>query len=178
MNLVSEEEFLVWLRKLDPAIDRGTLRRFCQEEQIPAVKLYERNKWSSGLYYDRDAFLISYKKTKLGAAYPSCNLWSQIQEAYRQVDEARRDGKIVSGPCEICQDPWGCAHHQDYTKPLEVRYLCQRHHLQYHRQLRKGNGFSLDRFVHETRASQAEAKHVSAVWLNLKRQTVGTNKSA
>ena len=45
---------------------------------------------------------------------------------------AMRDGKISKMPCEVC----GCekvhAHHDDYAKPLDVRWLCALHHSQWH----------------------------------------------
>ena len=40
-------------------------------------------------------------------------------------------GKLAIKPCEVCE---GLAekHHDDYTKPLEVRWLCREHHLELH----------------------------------------------
>jgi hypothetical protein len=40
-----------------------------------------------------------------------------------------RRGKIVRGPCEVCgRTDLIHGHHEDYTKPLEVRWLCRTHH--------------------------------------------------
>ncbi len=47
------------------------------------------------------------------------------------LDNAVRDGKLTKQPCELCQ----CgaeAHHEDYSKPLEVKWLCQKHHSEVH----------------------------------------------
>lgn len=41
---------------------------------------------------------------------------------------AVRLGKIQKQPCEICGDPKVEAHHDDYNKPFEVRWLCRQHH--------------------------------------------------
>lgn len=30
--------------------------------------------------------------------------------------------------CEICSNPKSHAHHEDYSKPLEVKWLCAKHH--------------------------------------------------
>src|ERR1017187_6179993 len=38
-------------------------------------------------------------------------------------------GKVVKKPCEICQNVNVEAHHDDYSKPLAVRWLCRKHHL-------------------------------------------------
>lgn len=36
-------------------------------------------------------------------------------------------------PCEICQSTENVeAHHDDYSKPLDIRWLCQRHHREVH----------------------------------------------
>lgn len=44
------------------------------------------------------------------------------------VSRAIKSGKLVRLPCEIC----GCintqAHHDDYSKPLDVRWFCREHH--------------------------------------------------
>lgn len=50
-------------------------------------------------------------------------------------------GKLTPLPCEDCglspRSPEGKrqveAHHGDYTKPLDVRWLCRKHHLEWHR---------------------------------------------
>jgi len=41
-------------------------------------------------------------------------------------------GKIKKGVCEVCGDPNVHGHHDDYTKPLEVRWFCEIHHLELH----------------------------------------------
>ena len=54
--------------------------------------------------------------------------------AHRALEWALHRGRVTKQPCEICgmaQRPH--AHHDDYTKPLEVRWLCPRHHGQLHR---------------------------------------------
>lgn len=37
-------------------------------------------------------------------------------------------GMLTKGPCEVCGITRVDAHHEDYTKPLEVRWLCREHH--------------------------------------------------
>lgn len=41
-------------------------------------------------------------------------------------------GKIVKLPCEVCGDEKAEAHHDDYNKPLAVRWLCKRCHTDWH----------------------------------------------
>jgi len=45
---------------------------------------------------------------------------------------AVRSGKIPRRPCEICRDQNVQLHHDDYSKPLEIRFLCVKHHREYH----------------------------------------------
>jgi ribosomal protein S27AE len=44
-----------------------------------------------------------------------------------------RTGKLVPQPCEVCGAINVHAHHDDYSKPLEVRWLCPEDHSHVHR---------------------------------------------
>lgn len=44
------------------------------------------------------------------------------------VARAIKRGDVVRGVCERCASVKVDAHHEDYTKPLEVRWLCRRCH--------------------------------------------------
>jgi len=44
----------------------------------------------------------------------------------------QRRGKITRKPCEVCGSGDSQKHHDDYSKPLEVRWLCRAHHLELH----------------------------------------------
>lgn len=44
------------------------------------------------------------------------------------VNNAVRDERLKRQPCEECGAEKVEAHHDDYTKPLEVRWLCNKHH--------------------------------------------------
>ena len=50
-----------------------------------------------------------------------------------RTNYAVRSGKLTRQPCEVCGDPKSQAHHNDYSKPLEVRWLCSQHHGEQHR---------------------------------------------
>lgn len=45
------------------------------------------------------------------------------------VGNALRDGRLVRQPCEVCGTTERVeAHHDDYSKPLDVRWFCFTHH--------------------------------------------------
>lgn len=48
------------------------------------------------------------------------------------VNNALRQKKIEKAPCEVCGRHDVHGHHDDYAKPLEVRWLCPIHHRQWH----------------------------------------------
>jgi len=41
---------------------------------------------------------------------------------------AVKTGKIKKGKCEVCKSKKVQAHHEDYSKPYQVNWLCQKHH--------------------------------------------------
>lgn len=47
------------------------------------------------------------------------------------VGNAVRDGRLEKWPCQVCGFK-AVAHHPDYSRPLEVVWLCQAHHKQAH----------------------------------------------
>lgn len=42
-------------------------------------------------------------------------------------------GLLIKYPCEICGKKEVEAHHEDYNKPYEVRWLCREHHRDLHK---------------------------------------------
>jgi len=50
------------------------------------------------------------------------------KRANRAVERALAAGNLRRQPCEICGDLNAHAHHEDYSKPLEIRWLCRKHH--------------------------------------------------
>lgn len=60
-------------------------------------------------------------------------------EPYRKLNRVRaalaqavKAGWITRDPCEVCGAAKADAHHDDYAKPLEVRWLCRKHHRLHH----------------------------------------------
>lgn len=63
------------------------------------------------------------------------------RRTHRIVEQAIKNGILIPGSCEICGIKGTMsdgrnkiqAHHDDYSKPLEVRWLCQTHHYEHHK---------------------------------------------
>ncbi len=68
--------------------------------------------------------------------------WEGMRDKYPEKHKARwalrnavRQGRIKKGKCKINKQCHGRieAHHKDYSKPLDVVWLCQKHHAKLHR---------------------------------------------
>lgn len=57
--------------------------------------------------------------------------------AHRTIYKAVRRGTLIRKPCEVCGDTKSEAHHSNYSQRLNVRWLCRRHHMQLHREMRE-----------------------------------------
>lgn len=58
--------------------------------------------------------------------------------AHAAVQSAVRSGRLFRQPCEVCGTSTRVqAHHDDYSKHLDVRWLCPTHHGEHHRMLRQ-----------------------------------------
>lgn len=53
------------------------------------------------------------------------------------VSNALRAGRLVSLPCWACGSMETEAHHYDYSMPLEVTWLCKKHHWELHNMAKK-----------------------------------------
>lgn len=79
-----------------------------------------------------------------------------MRSARSEVVMARRHGAIPkSAPCVICQRP-GIAHHEDYAEPLDITWLCPKHHQWRHM------GYSLAQVVQMYQADAAQSLALAA----------------
>ena len=96
---------------------------------------------------DRVAARAAYAKTERGkiVARKAKAKWKLKNPVKRRAGEivlyAIKTGKITKGSCEDCgTDKAVHGHHDDYAKPLAVRWLCSAHHNEWH----KKNGEALN----------------------------------
>jgi len=88
-----------------------------REQNIERIREYDRargNRQSRAYHEDyRKRFPAKYRASTL-------------------VGNSIRDGRLVRENCEVCGAVKTHAHHDDYAKPLDVRWLCPVHHRQWH----------------------------------------------
>ena len=53
-------------------------------------------------------------------------------DAHLAVQRALKTGQLEKGVCEVCGIEAVDAHHDQYDNPLQVRWLCRRHHTRLH----------------------------------------------
>lgn len=90
------------------------------------------------LDYDRRRFHENVDRRKY--SYEKSRQHRQSSPIKRQarvlVRNAVRDGRLAKQPCVVCGTTENIeAHHEDYSRPLEVVWLCRKHHGEAHRQI-------------------------------------------
>lgn len=59
--------------------------------------------------------------------------------AHRKIAYAIKIGDLVRMPCETCGATENIhGHHDDYSRPLNVRWLCSKHHNEWHKENGEG----------------------------------------
>lgn len=115
-----------------PGVKDGRQSR-CKECAKAAVRANRLNKLAYYRQYDRERAsrperrantvrVVTRMRTNKPAAY----------RAHSAVSNAVRDGRLERKPCEACGADRAFGHHDDYAKPLDVRWLCQPCHVAWH----------------------------------------------
>lgn len=69
------------------------------------------------------------------------NRWNHGNRAKRRAQAvlraALRKGEVKRGCCEFCGSLRVDGHHADYSLPLQVTWLCRKHHQKLHADLRR-----------------------------------------
>lgn len=110
-------------------------------ENLEKVREYDR---SRGNEKHRVEARQEYRKTQHGRERlrEGQRRWSRRNAEKRRAHNATRkallSGKITKGECEVCHAEENIeAHHADYSKPLEVQWLCNRCHADLHKEMRE-----------------------------------------
>lgn len=117
-----------------PAMSDGVVGK-CKECNKADVTANRSSKIEYYRRYDRDRGsrltaddVRFYRKKKPNAYHARC-----------LVGYAKKIGSLKVMPCEVCGSMKSThAHHDDYDKPLEVRWLCPEHHFKWHKENGEG----------------------------------------
>jgi len=93
---------------------RGRAYRCKECDKARAKAFYSKNK---------ETILEKNRKTYRNSIKP---------QAKAKVRLAIEKGLLNRQPCEVCEAAEAEGHHDDYAKPLEVRWLCRMHHKLWH----------------------------------------------
>lgn len=82
--------------------------------------------------YERERFKNPERKKNISKYRAKMKIKNRHKfKAWYAVSNALRNGKLKKLPCEICRSKNNLnAHHDDYSKPLQVRWLCRYHHME------------------------------------------------
>ena len=132
-HIVSEETRV----KISKANDGNFFGKcdYCGKEYHTKKSHYERRKrhFCSRTCYSRyrAELLPKEEQHAFGTGYTEEER-SKRKKARETFNHYLRDNHIERMPCEICGAK-AEAHHDDYEKPLEVRWLCFKHHREWHK---------------------------------------------
>ena len=77
-----------------------------------------------------------YRELNLASRAEYNRLWKRVHKerisAQRKAQYALNRGKIFKEPCSVCGETISVMHHDDYSKPLEITWLCVSHHQYLH----------------------------------------------
>ena len=105
-----KEEIRAWQKQYNAAV---------MADPVKHAKKLESNRASYKKHYlKRKKHYINRDKTKYNAR---CLVRTRIKR-----------GLLQRLPCEVCGEAKAQAHHDDYSKPLDVRWLCPKHHKEVH----------------------------------------------
>lgn len=105
----------------------------CTQKDVRENYAARREQYSA---YERKRNLRPARRAKKRAAEASHKERYPLRAPARNaVSNALRSGKLSRDPCEACGVPKVQAHHDDYAKPLDVRWLCFQHHRELHGQV-------------------------------------------
>ena len=111
-----------------PLDEFGTRLRRGKRDPLPYCKRCHQDYWREWYYTKGGSKKFGEAVERYHAKYPERHAARQIAQ------EALRVGKIVSLPC-AARAKGGCKgdlqmHHPDYSKPLDIVWLCRTHHIE------------------------------------------------
>ena len=111
-------------------VSSGNTCKACIRARVSQNYLEKREQYAA---YERERFQRPERKAKaLEYQRTRRRLHADRNAARQAVSNALRDGKLSRGACAVCGASQTEAHHMDYGRPLDVTWLCRKHHLEAH----------------------------------------------
>jgi len=131
-------------KELPPEAYYVSVRQPCKECVKERSRKYREDNLEKVQAYDRERGQLPHRKEAnrqraplYAGKYPPMRITApEKRKAHIAVGSAIKTGKLHVKPCERCGYGIGVqAHHEDYSKPLEVVWLCKPCHGQRHREI-------------------------------------------
>jgi uncharacterized OB-fold protein len=94
--------------------------------------LMNRCKDCGNVHHQEQAKKEARKKARRATQKRYVERHQAVARAHSAVKRALEQGVLTRKSCEVCGEPDAVAHHDDYSQPLSVRWLCQPHHIEHH----------------------------------------------
>lgn len=101
------------------------------EKELARQRLKERNRRELGIAHQATPEEELFRTRKYRRENPDKN------RAHSAVNFAIKSGRLQKLPCAVCGSDNTHGHHDDYSKPLDVLWLCPKHHFERHVLLRQ-----------------------------------------
>ena len=106
---------------------------FCKECVKVRVAVHREANLESIHAYDRARYQEPGRRARTHESAKRTKMRYPDRVAARTaVHNAVRDGRLKREPCKVCGSRRVQGHHEDYSKPLDVVWLCFRHHMETH----------------------------------------------
>lgn len=123
--------------------NRDVMRIWYANHGGPANKLSELERFMRKRDYERRRSKLPERRQALRAAIRRSVVkhriehkddpdYKQKQAAYCKLQWALHIGSIIRQPCVVCNNPKTHGHHEDYSRPLDVVWLCGSCHSMIH----------------------------------------------
>ena len=116
------------LNKCKECAKKDSDDNFKRKQEDPHWQIKERERQRKKQANRRDLGMVKSYKRK--------NDYIKTKEKYGEYLSAIKNGKLTPQPCAVCGKDKTQGHHEDYSKPLDVVWLCIRHHQDRHIHLR------------------------------------------
>ena len=122
-----------WERK---TADMSEYRKQWRKDNPDKCREYEQSKPKRTPEAERAKYVRKMKRIH-GEDWQPKEILSPEEKAIRDKCRERfrtavKRNKVVKKPCEVCGDLKTDGHHPDYSKPLDVIWLCRKHHVEVH----------------------------------------------